>query len=186
MPEEVADVITSCERYWREAGLPRSTVAEMSAELDAHLRDAASEGKAPESVVGADLAGFAEEWARSQADEGRVLPTWEDVWARGRREGLGIGPRLVIAAIAAVIVLAIVVAPKEDSMDDVELFRWIWIGAVVFLGVAEMVTAGFFMLPFAVGAAEVAAVEPEPTDYVMSDPAPLDDDGDGVPNEFDH
>ena len=38
-----------------------------------------------------------------------------------------------------------------------EVWRWIWVGAALFLGLAEMVTAGFFMLPFAVGAV-IAAV----------------------------
>jgi membrane protein implicated in regulation of membrane protease activity len=41
-------------------------------------------------------------------------------------------------------------------MDD-ELWRWLWLGIAVVLGVGEMVTSGFFMLPFAIGAG-VAAV----------------------------
>lgn len=40
---------------------------------------------------------------------------------------------------------------------DNELWRWIWLGVAVVLGVGEMATAGFFLLPFAVGAV-VAAV----------------------------
>ena len=40
---------------------------------------------------------------------------------------------------------------------DNETWRWIWVGAAVFLTFAEMVTAGFFMLPFAVGAV-IAAI----------------------------
>ena len=40
---------------------------------------------------------------------------------------------------------------------DNETWRWIWVGAALFLGFAEMVTAGFFMLPFAVGAV-IAAI----------------------------
>ena len=40
---------------------------------------------------------------------------------------------------------------------DNEVWRWIWVAAALILGFAEIVTAGFFMLPFAVGAA-VAAV----------------------------
>lgn len=40
---------------------------------------------------------------------------------------------------------------------DNETWRWIWVGAALFLGLAEMVTAGFFMLPFAVGAV-IAAI----------------------------
>ncbi len=156
VPDRVDDVVAACERYWREARLGRRTVADMRAELEAHLREAAAEGKTPEDVVGADLADFAQTWAQSQAGEGQPVPTWEEVWSRGRREGLGTTGWLPIAAIAVVIALVIGFAPKEDSMDDIELFRWIWVGAVVFLGVAEMVTAGFFMLPFAVGAAAAA------------------------------
>lgn len=33
-----------------------------------------------------------------------------------------------------------------------EIWRWIWVGAAVVFGVGEMMTAGFFMLPFAIGA----------------------------------
>ncbi len=40
---------------------------------------------------------------------------------------------------------------------DNEVWRWIWLGVAVVLGVGEMATAGFFLLPFAVGAV-VAAV----------------------------
>ena len=40
---------------------------------------------------------------------------------------------------------------------DNEVWRWIWVGAAIFLGFGEMLAAGFFMLPFAVGAV-VAAV----------------------------
>lgn len=35
---------------------------------------------------------------------------------------------------------------------DNETWRWIWVAAVLVLGFGEIVTAGFFMLPFAVGA----------------------------------
>lgn len=35
---------------------------------------------------------------------------------------------------------------------DETTWVWIWLGAALFLGFAEMLTAGFFMLPFAAGA----------------------------------
>lgn len=38
-----------------------------------------------------------------------------------------------------------------------EVWRWLWTGAALVFGLAEVVTAGFFLLPFAIGAA-VAAV----------------------------
>ncbi len=56
---------------------------------------------------------------------------------------------LVVAILAALAA----VGPKEGSVDDIETWRWVWLGATVVLGVGEMVTAGFFMLPFAIGAA---------------------------------
>ncbi len=34
---------------------------------------------------------------------------------------------------------------------DNETWRWIWLGFAAVMGVAEIVTAGFFILPFAVG-----------------------------------
>lgn len=37
-------------------------------------------------------------------------------------------------------------------MDDPDTWRWIWLGAAVVLGVGEMATMGFFLLPFAIGA----------------------------------
>lgn len=40
---------------------------------------------------------------------------------------------------------------------DNETWRWVWVIATLLLGFGEIVTAGFFMLPFAVGAL-VAAV----------------------------
>lgn len=42
-------------------------------------------------------------------------------------------------------------------MIDNETWRWIWVIATLVLGFGEIVTAGFFMLPFAVGAL-VAAI----------------------------
>jgi len=35
---------------------------------------------------------------------------------------------------------------------DNEVWRWIWLGTAAVMAVGEMVTAGFFILPFAVGA----------------------------------
>ncbi len=39
-----------------------------------------------------------------------------------------------------------------------EAWLWFWVGAAAFLAIAEIFTAGFFMLPFAVGAAVAAAL----------------------------
>lgn len=42
-------------------------------------------------------------------------------------------------------------------MDDPDIWRWLWLGGAVVIGVAEIFTTTFFFLPFALGAL-VAAV----------------------------
>lgn len=44
-------------------------------------------------------------------------------------------------------------------MMDNEVWRWVWTGLALLMGIGEIVTAGFFLLPFAIGAglAAVAA-----------------------------
>jgi hypothetical protein len=61
---EVERVVRSCERYWKRTGVPRGRIAEMRAELETHLHEAAGEGKSMDSVVGSDVTAFAEGWAR--------------------------------------------------------------------------------------------------------------------------
>ena len=58
---------------------------------------------------------------------------------------------LAILACAALVV----VIPKEDTVDA-ENWQWIWVVAAVILAIGELLTAGFFLLPFAVGAAAAA------------------------------
>ena len=40
---------------------------------------------------------------------------------------------------------------------DNELWRWVWVAVTMVMGVGEIFTAGFFLLPFALGAALAAA-----------------------------
>ena len=42
--------------------------------------------------------------------------------------------------IALVVALLAVFGPKETRMEDTELWRWIWIGAAIVLGIGEMLT----------------------------------------------
>jgi membrane protein implicated in regulation of membrane protease activity len=58
--------------------------------------------------------------------------------------------------VAVAILVLIFVGPKETDMEDIDLWRWIWVGAFVVLGIGEMITAGLFMLPFAIGAGAAA------------------------------
>jgi membrane protein implicated in regulation of membrane protease activity len=39
---------------------------------------------------------------------------------------------------------------------DPDLWQWVWVGAAVVLAIGELLTAGFFLLPFAVGSAAAA------------------------------
>lgn len=144
-------IVDDCEQYWLQTGVPRRTVAEMKAELTAHIHEALEEGKGAEAVVGEDLAGFAESWAKEYRQ-----PVALDAWdvardrAQARRDVRSVYGWLGVAALAVVILIFL--GPKETSMEDIEVWRWIWLGAFVVLGIGEMVTAGLFMLPFAIAA----------------------------------
>ena len=151
----VQQIVNDCEQYWRTTGVPRQVTADMKAELSAHLHEALDAGKSIETVVGTDLAQFAETWAA--AYRGPADPTaWRAAARRSttRREIWSAWGWLSVVAVA--ILILITVGPKEDNMDDLEVWRWIWVGAFVVLGIGEMVTAGLFMLPFAIGAAAAA------------------------------
>ncbi len=149
---DIAGIVERCRRYWISTRVPEPAAADMAAELAVHLREAAAEGKTPDSVVGADELAFAEAWAREHRRPAPPRPV---------RTPAAVGPSwvgLAAAAVAvAVVVTAVIAGPKEDSMD-VEVMQWIWVGAMVVLAVGEMVTAGFFLLPFAVGAGAAAIV----------------------------
>jgi membrane protein implicated in regulation of membrane protease activity len=140
--------VAECARYWSDTGVPSERVVEMRDELTDHLTEAAAAGQSVDSVVGADLAVFAEAWAAAYRGSARLNghrdePTGSSaIW-------ITIG--LLGMAFAAVAILA----PKGADVDA-EQWRWIWVGAAVILAVGELLTVGFFLLPFAVGAAAAA------------------------------
>ena len=41
---------------------------------------------------------------------------------------------------------------------DNELWRWLWLGLAALLGIGEVLTAGFFLLPFVIGGGVAAAM----------------------------
>ena len=151
----IKQIITDCERYWLDTKVPRSRVREMATELQSHLLEATAEGKTPEAVVGEDLAEFAEAWA-SEYRGPASLDAWHNTGdpATVRREIRSAYGWLVIAL--AVVALLVIFGPKEETVDDVEVWRWIWVIGAAALGVGEMLTAGFFLLPFAIGAVAAA------------------------------
>ena len=151
----IEQVIADCERYWIDTRVPRSRVREMATELQSHLLEAAAEGKKPEAVVGDNLAEFAEAWA-SEYRGPASLDAWYNTGdpATTRREIRSAYGWLVVAL--AVVALLAIFGPKEETVDDVEVWRWIWVIGAAALGVGEMITAGFFLLPFAIGAVAAA------------------------------
>lgn len=149
------EVLEDVERYWIEAGLSEDEVSEMRAELAQHLDDAAANGRTVEDVVG-DRARFAESWATAR--RGRPVATWEDVQSgrtRTRKASLrdlalyGIGAAAVVAAAAAV-------AGNGGGDVDNEIWRWLWTIFAIVMGIGEIFTAGFFLLPFAIGGGAAA------------------------------
>ncbi len=151
----IEQIIADCERYWIDTRVPRSRVREMATELQSHLLEAAAEGKKPEAVVGDNLAEFAEAWA-SEYRGPASLDAWYNTGdpATTRREIRSAYGWLVVAL--AVVALLAIFGPKEETVDDVEVWRWIWVIGAAALGVGEMITAGFFLLPFAIGAVAAA------------------------------
>jgi membrane protein implicated in regulation of membrane protease activity len=142
------------EGYWLEAGLSNAEAAEMRLELDQHLTDAEAEGRSVDQVVG-NTAAFAEDWA--EARRGRAVASWEDVQSGQTRKqrmsrrdliSYGIGTAAVVAAAA--------VAGQGGNDVDNEVWRWMWTILAVVLGIGEIFTAGFFLLPFAIGAVAAA------------------------------
>lgn len=152
-------LVEDCARYWDETGVPRRRVAEMRLELAHHLEEAAADGRDPASAVGSDLAEFAEAWAAEHREPAVSAPTWDDVMSGKaerdraiRREMLAFG-----AGITAIVVAVAVTGKGADTVED-ELWRWLWTGLAVVMGIGEIFTAGFFLLPFAIGAASAAVL----------------------------
>ncbi len=153
------DVVEHIERYWRETGVPRSAIAEMRAELDQHLIEAQGDGRVVSDVVGEDPAQFAESWAASFRNRRPGTASWQEVQAgtatvnrQTRREMVyyGIGIAAVIAAVA--------VGGQGGSDVDNEIWRWMWTIFAVVMAIGEIFTAGFFLLPFAIGAGAAAVL----------------------------
>ncbi|MFQ5967122.1 MAG: NfeD family protein [Acidimicrobiia bacterium] len=145
---EISQIVQSSERYWREAGVSAESIEDMKAELESHLRDAESEGKSLEAVVGPDLESFAAAWA---AEQGATTEEAPEVTPRARWAGL---TGLALGAVA-VIILALVFGERAPE-EEVQAWRWIWLIAAVVLGIAEMLAPAFFILPFAIGAVAAA------------------------------
>jgi membrane protein implicated in regulation of membrane protease activity len=150
-------VVERIERYWRETGVPRATVTEMRAELEQHLALAEQDGRIVSDIVGTDPATFAESWAAAYRVRRQSTATWSEVQTgeaektrKTRRDLIlfGVGMGAVVAAVA--------VAGQGGNEVDNETWRWLWTILAVVMGIGEIFTAGFFLLPFAIGAGAAA------------------------------
>lgn len=144
----IAEVVDRCKRYWSSTHVPSKAIKEMNAELVSHLEEAAGAGKSPEAVIGPNLNEFAEEWARTYRKPMVVTET-AGPGSRMRRRNQMFLSVIAVAVIAGGI---LIFTPKENEVDN-EIVQWVFLGGALLLFVGEIVTAGFFLLPFAIGAA---------------------------------
>lgn len=149
-----SQVLAEIEHYWLGTGLSAESVAEMKEELRQHLMEAELHGRTVEDVVG-DRAAFAEGWAAAR--KGRPVENWEDVQSgRTRRRKETRRDLVLYGSGAAAMIAAVAVAAQGGSDVDNEVWRWLWTIFAIVLGIGEMFTAGFFLLPFAIGGAAAA------------------------------
>lgn len=147
-------VLTEVERYWRATGLSPETVSEMRAELEQHLLEAEQDDRSVDEVIG-DRASFAEGWAAVR--RGKAVESWADVQSgRTRRRKEARREAILYGSGAAALVAAVAVAAQGGSDVDNELWRWLWTIFAIVVGIGEIFTAGFFLLPFAIGGAAAA------------------------------
>lgn len=157
---DLARIAANCDRYWRENGVPRTARTQMLLELEQHLTAAAADGRPPTSVVGHDIERFAAEWAREQG-HGDGTTSWDEIQSgvadfrrMGRRTAITYG--LGILALMAGVIAGSLVQGGDDV--DNETWRWVWTLLAIGMGIGEIFTAGFFLLPFAIGAAAAAVL----------------------------
>ncbi|GIU92705.1 MAG: hypothetical protein KatS3mg011_1611 [Acidimicrobiia bacterium] len=143
---DVARVVARCEERWRRMGLSRSIVAEMRLELTQHLEAAAAEGRSPDSVVGPDPASFADSWASAYLGT-EPTPRRETSLVWGYAAG---ALALVAGAVAGSL------AAGGTDPEELGVWRWLWTLFALGMGIGEIFTAGFFLLPFAIGSAAAA------------------------------
>lgn len=147
-------VIADVERYWLAIGLSPESVSEMRDELSQHLIEAETDGRTVEQVIG-DRAAFAEGWAA--ATRGKAVASWEDVQSgRVERKKQSRRDLILYGSGAVALVAAVAAAAQGGSEVDNEMWRWLWTIFAIVLGIGEIFTAGFFLLPFAIGGAAAA------------------------------
>ena len=156
MADQVERVLDAVSGYWAKTQVPPSIVAGMRSELESHLTEAIDHGRSVDDVTGPDLGRFAEQWAEVHRPRTPGMPSFEETQHVTRRAAsLPITASLTTAGL--VVALALIFGREEIPVEDMEAWRWVWTVLAVVFAIGEMATAGFFLLPFAVGGA-VAAV----------------------------
>ncbi|HEX6287081.1 MAG TPA: NfeD family protein [Acidimicrobiia bacterium] len=146
--------LAEIEHYWLETGLTPDSVEEMKVELEQHLIEAELDGRSVDDVIG-NRAAFAEGWAAAR--RGRSVETWADVQSGRTKRRKETRRDLVLYGSGAVAMIAAVAVATQGGSDvDNELWRWMWTIFAIVLAIGEMFTAGFFLLPFAIGGAAAA------------------------------
>lgn len=150
MPD-IKTTLNACELVWRQQSIASTSIAEMRNELATHLNEASTAGKSIDSVVGTDLNAFARSWANAQPD--RALPT--DTSDQERRTLVASKTRtrlgFAVGAVLVVTILGLILGPKGLA-EDLEIWQWIFVGLTFALLMGEMLSGGFFVLPFGIGA----------------------------------
>jgi membrane protein implicated in regulation of membrane protease activity len=156
----IARVVADCDRYWRETGVPGSALREMKMQLEQHLIEAAADGGSPEKVVGPDLAQFAEAWASEYRKPNSNPQRWSEVTSGASARKRGARWEFFTYAAGGLALVGGAVAGSRllggEPVESNETWRWVWTVMAIGMGVGEMFTAGFFLLPFAIGAAASA------------------------------
>lgn len=156
---ERSQTIGEIERYWLEAGVPKDAATEMRLELEQHLRDATGDGRTLIDVIGSEPGEFAESWAIAYRGQRRNTASWEE-FRSGRTSRSRANKRdLYLYGLGIVAVVAAATLAGQGGSDvETEVWRWLWTVFALVMGVGEIFTAGFFLLPFAVGAAAAAVL----------------------------
>jgi membrane protein implicated in regulation of membrane protease activity len=145
-------VVDRCRTYWLGSGIAEAAAREMAAELRSHIEEAASAGKAVDAVTGSDIDAFAEEWAAASRGPTPKTPPAQRPLPRTDANQPTWGLWLGLAAIVALVIAVALFGPRDEAMNQAG-WTATWLIAAAVLAIGEMLTAGFFLLPFAAGAA---------------------------------
>ena len=155
---DINTILNGCELVWRQQSVGPTAITDMRNELELHLVDAQSAGKSLESVVGSNIERFARSWTGGQ--EARIIPASVSTVQSERKaqaDATRIRLYIAIAAVIGITLLGLLLGPKS-SYSGLESWQWVFVLSTFTLLIGEMLTGGFFVLPFSVGAASASAL----------------------------